>query len=111
MRTKSPIEFCKIDVDSISIPTWYMYGCFEEEITQIADLIVETGELTTPLLVRQTGLETYEILNGHPAYLAFFAIKEAKERDPRRCEKVNAFVIADDYVDRVINQRKILGKY
>lgn len=63
MRIKEPIEFFKIDVESIQGPDWYFYN--EERITQLADSIIETGELITPLLVRQTGLETYKILDKH----------------------------------------------
>jgi hypothetical protein len=105
MKNKEPIEFYKVDVESISLPDWLLVGFSSERITRIADSIVETGELITPLLVRRTGLITYEILNEWNTIYGFYAIKEARKRDLRKFEMVNVFVVADDYVERVINQR------
>ena len=82
MKNKEPIEFYKVDVESISLPDWLLVGFSSERITQIADSIVETGELITPLLVRQTGLETYEILNEWILSTAFMQLKKQKKETP-----------------------------
>ena len=102
MRTKNPIEFCKIDVESISQP--YIETQTPEQVNRMADSIIETGELIIPLLVRQTGLITYEVLNEWNNILNFCASKEAKKRDPRKFEMVNAFVVTDNKIEDVVNQ-------
>ena len=63
----------------------------EAKIEQLADLILQGGGVIRPLVLRQTGIDNYTVLDGH---LEYYAAVRAREKDARRGEMVNAFIIS-----------------
>jgi len=62
-----------------------------DDLERIAQSILAAGGLVSPVLLKQTGAETYEVLAGD---LAYYAALRAKEIAPRQGEMVNAFVVS-----------------
>ena len=82
-------EYYLVDVKSITSTT--PRSNFKvDQLETLAQSILATGALLSPLLLKQTGAETYEVLAGD---LEYYAAVRAKELDPRKGEMVNAFVI------------------
>ncbi|WP_353931481.1 chromosome partitioning protein ParB [Okeanomitos corallinicola TIOX110] len=73
----------------------------EVELQKIAELIIESGGLIKPLVLKQSGAESYTVIEGH---LEYYAAVTAKEKNPRQCETVNAFVISSKIEDLVLKQ-------
>lgn len=77
-----------------------------DQLETLAQSILETGGLLSPLLLKQTGAETYEVLAGD---LEYYAAVRAKELDPRKGEMVNAFVIPPEQQDAAVAQAALLS--
>lgn len=73
----------------------------EAKIEQLADLILQGGGVIRPLVLRQTGVDSYTVLDGH---LEYYAAVRAREKDARRGEMVNAFIIPKGDEDAILNQ-------
>jgi len=73
----------------------------EAKIEQLADLILQGGGVIRPLVLRQTGLDSYAVLDGH---LEYYAAVRAREKDARRGEMVNAFIIPKGDEDAILKQ-------
>lgn len=82
-------EFARLDIKEIraDVPR---ANFTEAKIDQIADLILAGGGVIRPLVVKQTAIDCYELMDGA---LEYYAAVRAREKDPRRGELVNAFVI------------------
>jgi hypothetical protein len=78
----------------------------KSEIEKIADLILITDGLLRPLILKQTGVEQYTVVEGD---LAYYAAVRAKEKDLHKAEMVNAFVIPDDHQQSAIDQIALLS--
>jgi flagellar biosynthesis chaperone FliJ len=79
----------------------------ESEIEHLADVILATDGLIRPLIVKQVGLEQYTVIEGN---LEYYAAVRAKEKDSRRAEMVNAFVIPADRQQLAIEQLALLSR-
>ena len=77
-----------------------------DQLETLAHSILETGGLLSPLLLKQTGPESYEVLTGD---LEYYAAVRAKELDPRKGEMVNAFVIPPQQQDAAVAQVDLLS--
>ena len=68
------IRFELVDVKDISssVPRSHFS---EATIDQLAELILACGGLVKPLVLKRTGLESFEILEGH---LEYYAAAKAK---------------------------------
>jgi hypothetical protein len=73
----------------------------EAELETIAELIIESGGLIKPLVLKQSGAESYKVVEGN---LEYYAAVRAKEKNPRQCEMVNAFVISPKIENLVLKQ-------
>lgn len=58
-----------------------------------------------PLIIKATGAESYSVVDGH---LEYHAAVRAKEKNPRKGEMVNAFVISPKIEDTVVKQAEVL---
>jgi hypothetical protein len=94
------INFSLVDVKNISsnIPR---SNFAEVDLDNVADLIIETGGIIRPLVVKVTGAESYAVVDGHFEY---YAAVRAREKNPRKGEMVNAFVISPKVENLVIKQ-------
>ncbi|MEZ4735739.1 MAG: ParB N-terminal domain-containing protein [Caldilineaceae bacterium] len=83
-------EFARLDIKEIraDVPRSTFA---EEKIEQLANLILESGGVLRPLVVRQVDIDTYQLVEGA---LEYYAAARAREKDPRRGELVNAFVVS-----------------
>jgi len=83
------MEYRLIDVKSIKCHT-PRNGFFEEDLTVLADSILECGGLLKPIVLRVLALDSYEVISGEFEY---WAAVVAQEKDPRKGEMINAFVV------------------
>lgn len=100
MKTITEPLFQMIDVSSITANNAHMYH--PDLVEQLAQSIVEVG-LLTPLLVKQTGLQTYELISEQQS-LEYRAVIRAKQLNLRKCEMVNVFVIPDNFASKATDQ-------
>jgi hypothetical protein len=81
------------------------------QIEKLADAILATDGLISPLILSQTGSENgvgrYTIIEGD---LAYYAALRAKEKDLHKAEMVNAFVIPADCQSAAIAQLTLLAQ-
>lgn len=98
------INFSLVDVKSITsdIPR---SNFAETDLENFADIILESGGIIRPLIVKVTGAESYTVVEGHFEY---YASVRAKEKNPRKGEMVNAFVILPKLEDLVVKQASSL---
>ncbi|MBE9078402.1 hypothetical protein IQ241_14040 [Romeria aff. gracilis LEGE 07310] len=93
-------EYYQVDVKSIT--SGAPRSKFKEaELETLAQSILAAGGLLSPLLLKQTGIESYEVLAGDREY---YAAVRAKEINSRAGEMVNAFVIPDKMAELAIDQ-------
>jgi len=97
-------KFIKVDVKDIKSEQ-LRSNLSEENIEKLADLILESGGLFQALILKQIGVENYLVLDGH---LEYFAAVRAREKDPRKGEIVNAFVITAKDEETVKEQIQLL---
>jgi hypothetical protein len=76
------------------------------EIEQLADAILANDGLIRPLILTATGLEKYTVVTGD---LEYYAAVRAKEKDSRKAEMVNAFVIPPHSQPAAIDQLNLLS--
>ena len=62
----------------------------EEQIEVLANAILENGGLIRPLILKQSDIDSYSVIDGH---LEYYASVRVREKDARKGEMVNAFVI------------------
>jgi ParB-like nuclease domain len=77
----------------------------ESELAQLAATILQSDGLLRPLILTETGVEKYTVIEGHREY---YAVVTAKEQDMRKAEMVNAFVIDTQLQSSAIEQLKLL---
>jgi hypothetical protein len=94
------IQFSLVDVKNIS-STVTRSNFAEADLDSLADIIIESGGIIRPLVVKLTGAESYTVVDGHFEY---YAAVRAREKNPRKGEMVNAFVISPKIEDIVTQQ-------
>lgn len=82
-------EFARLDLKEIrtDVPR---ANFTEAKIEHLADLILASGGVIRPLIVKQVAIDCYELMDGA---LDYYASVRAREKDPRRGELVNAFIV------------------
>ncbi|MEH2062888.1 MAG: ParB/Srx family N-terminal domain-containing protein [Nostoc sp.] len=100
------MNFSLVDVKSIT-STELRSNFSEADLENLADIIIETGGIIRPLVVKMTGVESYTVVDGHFEY---YAAVRAREKNPRQGEMVNAFVIAPKLENLVVKQVASLKK-
>jgi hypothetical protein len=78
----------------------------ESDLEELASLILGTDGLLRPIIIKQVGLEQYTVIEGHREY---YAAVKAKEKDSKKAEMVNAFVIDRQNESSAIDQLKLLA--
>jgi len=79
----------------------------EDELDTLAQHILEAKGLIRPLILEETGLERYSVIDGH---FEFYAAVRAHEKDRLAGEMVNAFVISKKEKEYVLAQLKSLDR-
>lgn len=98
------ISFSLVDVKNITSNT--SRSTFSEgDLERLAELILEGEGIIRPLVLKVTGAESYAVVDGHFEY---YAAARAREKDPRKGEMVNAFVISPKSEIVVAKQAEVL---
>jgi ParB-like nuclease domain len=74
-------------------------------IDRLADAILAADGLLRPLILQETGVEKYTVIEGHREY---YAAVRAKEKDITKAEMVNAFIIDANFHKSAIMQLDLL---
>jgi hypothetical protein len=79
----------------------------ESELEQLADFILETDGLIRPLILKEIGVQQYAVIRGHREY---YGAVIAKEKDLKKAEMVNAFIIESEIQEVAIEQLNLLSE-
>jgi len=82
-------EFGRVEVKSIKAAE-PRANFSEAQLEQLAELILKGEGVLRPVIVKQVDYENYTLIDGT---LAYYAAVRAREKDSRRGEMVNAFII------------------
>ncbi|MEH2252855.1 MAG: chromosome partitioning protein ParB [Nostoc sp.] len=94
------IKFFMVDVESVTsnVPR----SNFQEaDLEILADLILESGGILKPLVLKKTGFEKYEVVDGHFEY---YSAVRAKEKNPSEGDMVSALIISSENEDVALKQ-------
>jgi hypothetical protein len=80
----------------------------KSKIELLADAILANDGLIRPLILTAAGVEHYTVVTGD---LEYYAAVRAKEKDSRKAEMVNAFVIPPHSQQSAIEQLTLLSGY
>ncbi|MFM6209407.1 MAG: hypothetical protein ACKPEZ_28790, partial [Planktothrix sp.] len=97
------IKFSLVDVSSIqaSVPR---SNFSEEQIEQLADMILECEGVLNVILLTQTGINNYRVLAGD---LEYYAALRAKEKNPRQGEMINAVIVQPQNQEVLLKQAEL----
>src|SRR6476620_6448823 len=79
----------------------------EADLDRLARLILESGGLINPIIVRRNGMDAYEIVDGEFEY---YAAARAKEIEPLKGETIGAFILEEENEELLLEQLEILRK-
>jgi len=79
----------------------------EPELEKLARLILDSGGLINPIIVRRNGMDAYEIVDGDFEY---YAAARAKEIEPLKGETIGAFILEEENEKLLLEQLEILRK-
>ncbi len=79
----------------------------EADLEKLARLILESGGLINPIIVRRNGMDAYEIVEGDFEY---YAAARAKEIEPLKGETIGAFIMEEENEELLLEQLEILRK-
>jgi ParB family chromosome partitioning protein len=79
----------------------------EADLDKLARLILESGGLINPIIVRRNGMDAYEIVDGDFEY---YAAARAKEIEPLKGETIGAFILEEENEELLLQQLEIHRK-
>ncbi|WP_292784337.1 chromosome partitioning protein ParB [Nostoc sp. NMS9] len=94
------VKFFMVDVESVTsnVPR----SNFQEaDLEILADLILESGGILKPLVLKKTGFEQYEVVDGHFEY---YSAVRAREKNPIEGDMVSALIISSENEDLALKQ-------
>lgn len=100
------VDFFLVETKSIS-SSQSASNFDQSQVDKLAKLILDADGLLRPLILKQTGLEKYEVVSGH---LEYHAAVRAKERNAQKAEMVSALVIEPKEEKIAIQQVQLLEK-
>lgn len=77
----------------------------ESQLEEMAETILKCDGLLKPLVLQIEGINSYSVIEGHFEY---HASVRAQEKNPRKAEMVNAFIVAEENIEVVKQQTQIL---
>jgi len=77
----------------------------EDKLTELARYILDIEGIINPPVVIETGMRTYEVVDGHFEY---YAAVRAKEIDPRKGEMIGVFLIEPENESSIRAQMKLI---
>ncbi len=79
----------------------------EEQLEEVAKLILKAEGVINPIILSRTSLESYEVIDGHFEY---YAAVKARELDPRKGEMIGAFILEEEKEEAIKEQIKAIRK-
>ena len=79
----------------------------EPDLEKLARLILESGGLINPIIVRRTGMDSYEIVDGDFEY---YAAAKAREINSLKGETIGAFILEPENEELLLEQVQALRK-
>ncbi|MGB7891544.1 MAG: ParB N-terminal domain-containing protein, partial [Microcoleus sp.] len=79
----------------------------DAELEKLARLILDSGGLINPIIVRRNGMDAYEIVDGDFEY---YAAVRAKEIESLKGETIGAFILEEENEELLLQQLEILRK-
>jgi hypothetical protein len=79
----------------------------EPDLDKLARLILDSGGLINPIVVRRTSMDGYEIVDGDFEY---YAAARAKEIAPLKGETIGAFILEPENEELLLGQLEIIRK-
>jgi hypothetical protein len=79
----------------------------DDEIEQAANLILAVEGLINPIVVRRTGLQSYEVINGDFEY---YAAARAREINLKLAEMVSVYIVEDENAQVLFEQIKLFRR-
>ena len=79
----------------------------ESDIQELAELILEAEGVISPIIIKPTGIDSYEVVDGHFQY---HAAVRAKEIDGRKGERITAIVMEGPKAKAIEKQVQLLNK-
>jgi hypothetical protein len=97
-------KFLMVDVESVNsnVPRSEFS---ESDLNMIADMILNSGGVVKPLVLKKTGFEKYEVVTGHFEY---YAAVRASEKNSIAGEMVNALIISPEEEEAILKQAAAL---
>jgi len=84
-------------IDVVNISSKVSREIFPEtELEKMANIILQTGGLLRPLILKKVGFEKYEVVDGHFEY---YASLKAFEKDIVKGEMVNSFILEEKQIE------------
>ncbi len=77
----------------------------EEQLEEVAKLILKAEGVINPIILSRTSLESYEVIDGHFEY---YAAVKARELDPRKGEMIGAFILEEEKEEAIREQIKAI---
>lgn len=79
----------------------------DRDLDKLARLILDSGGLINPIIVRRTSMDAYEIVDGNFEY---YAAARAREIDGFNGETIGAFILEPENEELLLEQLEILRK-
>ncbi|HCV32409.1 MAG TPA: hypothetical protein DGO89_20980 [Microcoleaceae bacterium UBA9251] len=79
----------------------------DRDLDKLARLILDSGGLINPIIVRRNGMDAYEIVDGDFEY---YAAARAKEIEPLKGETIGAFILEEENEKLLLEQLEIHRK-
>ncbi|WP_293331030.1 ParB N-terminal domain-containing protein [Microcoleus sp. CAWBG58] len=79
----------------------------DRDLDKLARLILDSGGLINPIIVRRTSMDAYEIVDGDFEY---YAAARAREIEPLKGETIGAFILEPENEALLLEQLEILRK-
>ena len=79
----------------------------DRDLDKLARLILDSGGLINPIIVRRSSMDAYEIVDGN---LEYYAAARAREIDAFKGETIGAFILEPENEELLLEQLEILRK-
>lgn len=77
----------------------------EADLENLADMILESGGILKPLVLKKIGFEQYEVVDGHFEY---YSAVRAREKNPSEGDMIGALIITSEKEEAVLKQAAAL---
>jgi Inorganic Pyrophosphatase len=89
--TEDPLLTSIVDLDSITLPR-PLASSLEQKINKQATLIAALGGITNPVILRQTGIDAYDLIAGDQDYYAYLKARTLNSNLP---DRISSYILND----------------